>query len=427
MLRPAILALVLLAPAALGAAPAWAWGSLACLIGALAAAQGGLLLAGRTAGPPPLPPGWMLMPLAALAAFALWQLTAPLPVHPLRSQLADALGAPAALRASPILHPTEARDAAVRMAAPAVLAWLVALAWTGTPVRPALAGLSLAGAVIAGYALAAHALDPNAVLWLEGPFYPTPTGPFVARGAFAAYLTLAMLAAAVVWLTRAETASGWASALAWGLMAIALLASQSRAGLAAAVAAHLLLLWLAVRGRWLAVAPAAGAALALLTGAALGAAAAGLDGRLADLPADLERRLAVWRAGLSAVAARPWTGHGLGSFPYLWELYRPPGAGKPVLSAHSTPLEWAAELGIPGALALLTGLLGIAWALLSVPAGRIAALAAPPALAAVLLQGAVDVGAQVPGVALTAALLVGLGLSRVRGPGGRSISHRAPR
>jgi hypothetical protein len=62
-----------------------------------------------------------------------------------------------------------------------------------------------------------------------------------------------------------------------------------------------------------------------------------------------------------------------------------------------------------------------------VPAGRIAALAAPPALAAVLLQGAVDVGAQVPGVALTAALLVGLGLSRVRGPGGRSISHRAPR
>jgi O-antigen ligase len=431
VLRPALLALVLLAPAALGAAPAWAWASLACLIGALAIVQGGLLIAGRTPANPWPVPDWTALPLAAIAGLAVWQLTAGAPVHPLRLQLADALDDPAAMRHTPILHPAEARDAVVRMATPAVLGWLTAQAWAGARVRPALAWLTFAGAVVAAYGLAAHGLELNRVLWLEGPFYPTPTGPFVVRGAFAAYLALAMLAAAVLWLTRDETASGWASGLAWGLMAAALLASQSRAGLGAALVAHLLLLGLATRGRWLDGRTAAACAAGLLVAAGLAAAAAGLDGRLGDLPDDLGHRLAVWQASLAAIADRLWLGHGLGSFPQLYELYRTPAAAQPVLSAHSTPLEWAAELGVPGALALLAVLLGVAVALLRAPAGSTAVMAALPALAAACLQATVDPGPQVPAVALTAGLLAGLGLSRAARSGtapapGGPLSHRAP-
>nr|WP_242480783.1 O-antigen ligase family protein [Rhodovibrio sodomensis] len=420
-MRPAILALVLLAPVALGAAPAWAWASLACLLAGLAMVQGALSIAGAAHAQPWPVPGWTGVPLALLAGLALWQLTAQAPVHPLRLALADALGDPAALLATPVLHRAEARDAVVRVAVPAAVAWLAAQAWAGRPVRPALAALALAGAGVAAHGLAAHALALDQVLWLAGPFHATPTGPFVARGAFAAYLTLAMLAAAAHALTLDARASGLPTVAAWAIMGWALVASQSRAGLAAAVAAHLLLLALAVRGRWLDRRQAAAWAGALLAVAGLGAVATGLDGRLAELPADLEHRLAVWQASLAAIAERPWRGHGLGSFPQLYELYPIPAAAQPVVSAHSVALEWAAEAGVPGALAVFAALLGTAVALRRRPADSPAVLAALPALAAVVLQGAVDPGPQVPGVAATAGLLVGLGLSRGR------LSHPPPR
>ncbi|MDZ7712223.1 MAG: hypothetical protein U5L06_03470 [Rhodovibrio sp.] len=97
-----------------------------------------------------------------------------------------------------------------------------------------------------------------------------------------------------------------------------------------------------------------------------------------------------------------------------------PAAEQPVASAHSLVLEWAAEAGVPGALAVLALWLSIAAALLGrVPAGSPAVLVALPALAAVALQGSVDPGPQVPGAAITAGLLIGLGLSRVR------LSHPA--
>ncbi len=224
-----------------------------------------------------------------------------------------------------------------------------------------------------------------------------------------------MLAAAAHWITRDDHASGLWTAIGWAVMASALVASQSRAGLAAAFAAHLLLLALAARGRWLDASRAALFAVALAGVAGLGALAAGLSGRLAELPTDLGHRLVIWQASLAAIAERPWTGHGLGAFPHLYELYRLPAAERPVASAHSLPLEWAAEAGVPGALAVLALWLGIAVALLGrVSRGSPAVLAALPALAAMVLQGAVDPGPQVPGAAITAGLLVGLGLSRVR-------------
>ena len=419
MLRPAILALVLLAPFALGAAPVWAWASLACLLALLALVQGGLMAAGAAPGHPWPLPAWTAALLAGLAGLAVWQLTAEAPVHPLRLQLAGALDDPTAIRPSPILHHGEAHDALVRLLAVAAVAWLAAQAWRGARVGTALAAVTLAGAAVAAHGLGAHAFGIERVLWLDGPFYPTPTGPFVARGAFAAWLTLAMLAAAATLDHPGRRGPGLAVAVAWTIMATALVASGSRAGLAAALAGHLVLLALAVRGGWLESPPGRSAALALLGATGAAVVLAGLDGRFAALPTDLAHRVAVWQASLAAIAERPWTGHGLGSFPQLYELYRVPAASQPVASAHSAALEWAAEIGVPGALALGLVDAGVARALLRAPADSRATLAALPALLAMLLQGAVDPGPQVPGVALTAALLVGLGLSRTH----KQVNH----
>ncbi|MDZ7712224.1 MAG: hypothetical protein U5L06_03475 [Rhodovibrio sp.] len=93
----------------------------------------------------------------------------PVPVHELRLQLAGALDDPAAMLRSPILHRAEALDAVVRIATTALVTWLVAQAWTGARVRPALAGLTLAGTTIAVYGLAARGLGLDRVLWLAGP------------------------------------------------------------------------------------------------------------------------------------------------------------------------------------------------------------------------------------------------------------------
>ncbi|WP_200372108.1 O-antigen ligase family protein [Rhodovibrio salinarum] len=414
---------MLLAPIALGAAPAWAWSSLACLIAVLAILQGGLLLlvAPQPVRPWPLP-AWAVVPLLGIAGLALWQLTASLPVHPLRIALADTLRPGASLLATPILHRAEALDAVVRLGSVLLLGWLVAQAWTGAPVRPALSALALAGTLVAGSALSSHALGVENVLWLQGPFHPTPTGPFVARGAFACYLTLTMLAGAALWLTREGDTPGTLLAFAWTLMAAGLVASQSRTAVIAALAAHLLLLALAARGHWLDRRQALVGSAGMLALAALALLAAGLDGRLADLPGDLAHRAVIWQAALAAIAEQPWTGHGLGSFPELYPLYRLPSATQPVISAHSGPLEWATELGLPAAGAWLALLLGFAVALLRAPARSAGVLAAVPALTVVALQGAVDPGPQIPAVALTAALLVGLGLSRTPS----EINHRAP-
>src|SRR5262249_23709752 len=71
-------------------------------------------------------------------------------------------------------------------------------------------------------------------------------------------------------------------------------------------------------------------------------------------------RAATWRSTLHMIGEHPWTGTGLGTFPWAFPAYR--GAGTSVAGicdrAHSTPLETAAELGVPVAV-----LIAIVWML----------------------------------------------------------------
>lgn len=65
-------------------------------------------------------------------------------------------------------------------------------------------------------------------------------------------------------------------------------------------------------------------------------------------------RLAIWRNVWSLILQQPWSGVGLGNFNLAWTLT--PFPGRPVAlfdHTHNLPLQWAVELGVPLACALL--------------------------------------------------------------------------
>ena len=108
----------------------------------------------------------------------------------------------------------------------------------------------------------------------------------------------------------------------------------------------------------LTVRPRSALVLALAAVALLLASPAAVKERLSssfDLRDDAARdRLAMWRAGASMVADRPFLGVGPGRVGYLYPVYRKPGFVDPrVGHLHDNVVHTAAETGVPSALAYL--------------------------------------------------------------------------
>lgn len=86
-------------------------------------------------------------------------------------------------------------------------------------------------------------------------------------------------------------------------------------------------------------------------------AAAGGTGRFATLGGT---RYTVWTTAVDAFNSDPWRGIGPGAFEFYWDKH---GKGREFArDAHSLYIEEAAELGIPGVIALLVALGGLLWA-----------------------------------------------------------------
>ena len=105
------------------------------------------------------------------------------------------------------------------------------------------------------------------------------------------------------------------------------------------------------------------------------------------------QRSEIWDSALDATADEPLGGIGPGTFEYWWAAE---GDGPFVQDAHSLPLEFAAELGIPGLL-LLLAFLGAALAAalrvrgtLTAPEDLAASVAMMAAFAAYLVSACVD-------------------------------------
>jgi O-antigen ligase len=131
-------------------------------------------------------------------------------------------------------------------------------------------------------------------------------------------------------------------------------------------------------------------------------------------------RISAYRSTLRIISDNPWFGTGLGTFASAFPAYR-----RDDISiwgiwdiAHSTPLEFASELGLP-----MTAVVGVAWAaafVLLLRASRGQRIAVP--LSAVLvsfiamLHSMIDFSLQISGYSIVVFALLGVGLSQALRP-----------
>jgi O-antigen ligase len=129
-------------------------------------------------------------------------------------------------------------------------------------------------------------------------------------------------------------------------------------------------------------------------------------------------RLAIYRSTLGMISDHPWFGTGLGTFAWAMPTYRS-GEGSMIGIidiAHSTPLELAAELGIPLTVVVIIAWL-VAFAILisGIRRGRrrdILPLAALIVCLIAQLHSMIDFSLQIPGYAIVIFALLGVGLTR---------------
>jgi hypothetical protein len=185
----------------------------------------------------------------------------------------------------------------------------------------------------------AYYTSPGSVLWLFPSPYPDVWGPFLSRNNFAQFLELALPVSLWLGCTRRGTLYLWMSVtmLACGLV------SASRAG-------AVLLILEAAAVFALARPPALRRLIPLFAaGVITFAALAGgevLLHRFRESDPFRDRR-EIFAASRAMIAARPWTGYGLGNFATVYPEFALFDPGAVVEHAHNDWLEWATEGGWP--------------------------------------------------------------------------------
>ncbi len=276
------------------------------------------LLAGWVAIRRDLRAGPVLVTTAVLALWGFGQLAAGATVYryaTLNGSLRVAALAATALAASELFRHTEARER--------LLGWF---AWFGF--------------LVAVSSLLAYYTSPGRIFWFFPSPYPDVWGPFLSRNNFAQFLELAVPVSLWLGCTR-----GGGVVYLW--MGAAMLAC----GLVSASRAGAVLLILETAAVFVLVRPPALRRLILrfALGVIAFAAVAGgevLVHRLQDSDPLRDRR-EIFRSSLAMIAARPWTGYGLGNFATVYPEFARFDPGAAVEHAHNDWLEWATEGGWP--------------------------------------------------------------------------------
>ncbi|MQX36432.1 O-antigen ligase family protein [Roseospira navarrensis] len=310
------------------------------------------------------------------------------------------------------MTPWETAADAVRLAAYATAALLGAALLREASCRVmVMRALALWVATLAAYALADLASGSYRIGWMDKWIYQdVATATFVNRNAWCVY---AGIGAAAGLLAAGGAATSRTRRLWQGGAAVCLLGalfSESRWGLAC-VAAGLAALALLRPGPppWRALLTGAGAVAA----APLVMWATGHGrflGRLEPATVLGDLRWDLYRVTLDAIAAAPWTGHGLGSYPVLYHQVRDPALSDAVVfHAHAVPLELMAELGVPAALALMAAYGVLVWRAARRARATGEPLARLAAAAGIMagLHGLLDFSLQIPALAVTVLVLLG--------------------
>lgn len=411
-----LLAIVALVPAPLGAARPWAAALLGCLL-ALALVLWALA---RLRDPMPLRIGlrrlaWPALLYGLVALWGWWQTLPLVPhawIHPLWFEAAALLGP---LPGTISLTPLAGRDAVMQLLAYAA-AFFLALqygrdagyAWRMIGV------IAVSSALYAGYGL----FNVLSGLELIGPlekwaYRGLVTGMLVNPNHFATLSGFGLLCCLALFsqASRRPARLFWGSLIA--LLTVALIFTQSRAGMFSIACGAILLLAIMARKQHSRL--LAHSLVLLLAIGMVGLLA--LDGDdTASWLGSADHRLQVQQLTILLIAERPWLGTGLGSFQDAFGAVRMVGMVPNWNAAHNTYLELALELGLPAALTLLGVEAWLVWRCFHGALRRrrhwlICAVAFAASLQ-LGLHSLLDFSAQIPAVATCWAVLLGLGVAQ---------------
>lgn len=442
-----LLAIVAWAPFPLGSNREWSWGLLAILVALCWLPWALWTMAAPKAQWENMKRAWPPLLFAALTL--IWALVQILPIvpsgwtHPLWTSTAGIIGHPIVAVIS--LNPWRTANEIAKLATYIATAWLAfTLGRDETRAHRLLNALIIIGTF---YALYAFALNLSGTQQFR-LFYSMPaildflSGPFVNRNDFATYEGLVTLAATVRLVELGQKkvltskgirrfaltalqfsfGSGALLLIATILTMSALVATGSRGGFTSTfIALAVMAIFAAALPRrekkWKLLVGTAVASL-LLVGTLTWISGGLLDARFHDLAAPNSEGLreALWAASLRMIASAPWLGLGLGTFQDAYPTYATQVYPYIMDKAHNDYLEFAAGLGVPAA---ISWWLALSWlASKSMRAffvrrkNRIYSLVGIGATTLVAVHSLVDFGLQIPAIALTYAILIGLALAQ---------------
>jgi len=392
----------------------------------------------------------LIVPLALVAAVILWAdiqtlhglLTAW--THPLWQIASDGLGhsVPATISANPWRTDAEV----LKLIGAVAAAWLAySMAQRADTASLLFNAVIAIGAIYALYGFALLVAGMTQTQLIYGiPFASTYlTGPFMLHNSFATYAGLATLAAVAKLFDAGREAiivtrglrqlllSAIQFTFGFGVRHVAavivlfaaVVASASRGGFAAtsagltAMAVLMLIVMARKPGRiWPSLGILAAVAPVFIMIVASGGQLSDRFDQLIDAGNADELRLALWSAAEHMIADAPWRGTGLGTFQDVYPLYATHIQPYVMDKAHCDYLEFAAGIGLPGAFAWwsalgVAGYFAIRGAIVR-RRNRHFAVAAAGAAVLVAVHSATDFSLQMPVVALSYAVLLGIGIAQ---------------
>jgi len=356
-----------------------------------------------------------------------------------------ALGKPVAGAVS--FNPYATQTELMKLASYVAVGWLAAaLSTRHENARTLFVAVVAIATAYAVYGIALSALSSSQETIFENvppPYGRAVSGGFVAKNSFATFTGMALLAGLTLlveagqnrivamrgWRTHLRTLVQFATGkgavwlIASLILLVALIGSQSRAGLIATLVGLMGVFALALsvsarRGntRWTFI---GGAVAAVAIFALFLASGQSLQARFEDLIETRgagELRPLMWDAAVRAITDHPYLGTGLGTYPDVFSLYARSFVPYVVDRAHNDYLEFTMGVGIPAAIAWLIALLIlVVQCVLGVLRRHRRRSYAITAVGATLLVGfhsLFDFSLQMPAVAVLYATLLGIGLGQ---------------
>ena len=437
----ALLALVVLAPLPLGLVYPLGWwalsGGVALLVLAFAIAAWRRPMATQHLGAM-----WTwLVPFATAAIWIALQASPLTPGawhHPLWRAAAAALGDE--LSGAISLDPSDTISALVRLLAYGGVFWLAFhLGRSAERARTAFLALSMASFAYAAYGFLEQITGVKMVLWYPKTWYPdSVTATFINRNNYATYAGLGLVVvsgllirhlsavialpldgrARIVRMAASMSVSRALFLAGWIVLVTALVLSNSRGGVVSALLGLAALVAAASATRMLRLRHALAIAGTITVAGAILVVVAGdnLGGRFATTALEREGRPIAYELVLNGLGERPWLGTGFGTFEESFPLLRDERLAGGWDTAHNTYLENAFELGIPAAALLASACLALLWrCLVGLRVRRRSGIYPAVGVGATVLVGChslVDFGLQIPAIAATYALIMGIAVAQ---------------